>query len=384
MSDEKYLFIGHEARRTGAPILLLNFLRWLRHHRPEVSFDVLLIEGGPLETEYREIADTVVLSQSRTTIRKIGDKIRRLADRKAKNSLPKIDALKRRYPVVIGNTILALPLLKHFSAHGSKTVLWMHEMDSVIRHFYHENDFRVRANLVDQIIYASEAVRNTGSALGIGTPAVVAYEPQPSQSQNISADRSEIRQGIGIPPNAFVVLGCGQIGWRKGVDLFIDAAKQLVGQYDDVYFVWVGGRPDGNDKYAAEIDRKLSEVNTERIIFTGETADVQPYYQMADVFVLTSREDPFPLVCLQAADNSLPIICFADSGGIPELVGADAGKILSQIDATLLVDSIVELYNDRSKAATMGENAKRKFDGPFSIDVNAAKILAAIENTRPR
>ena len=48
----KVLFVSHDASRTGAPILLLNFLKWLKENT-EISFITLLKQGGVLEPEFR-------------------------------------------------------------------------------------------------------------------------------------------------------------------------------------------------------------------------------------------------------------------------------------------------------------------------------------------
>ena len=41
---------------------------------------------------------------------------------------------------------------------------------------------------------------------------------------------------------------------------------------------------------------------------------------------MTSREDPFPLVNLEAMTNGVPVICFKDSGGSEELVDSSSGS----------------------------------------------------------
>src|SRR5690242_5918890 len=55
------LFVSHDASLTGAPIVLLNFLRWLSAQQL-MPFEVLLREGGPLQTEFERIAPTQVLN----------------------------------------------------------------------------------------------------------------------------------------------------------------------------------------------------------------------------------------------------------------------------------------------------------------------------------
>ena len=52
---KRVLFISHDATRTGAPMILLHLLRWLRANT-ELSFDVLLRDGGELAGEFEQTA----------------------------------------------------------------------------------------------------------------------------------------------------------------------------------------------------------------------------------------------------------------------------------------------------------------------------------------
>ncbi len=60
MDGKKVLFIGHDASRTGAPLLLLHFLKWLRQET-RFEFELLLQRGGDLADEYRQVAPTRIL-----------------------------------------------------------------------------------------------------------------------------------------------------------------------------------------------------------------------------------------------------------------------------------------------------------------------------------
>ncbi|MEI6632882.1 MAG: hypothetical protein WCP22_03575, partial [Chlamydiota bacterium] len=51
----KVLFISHDARRMGAPILLLNFLRWFKEHAG-IPFEILLGDDGELRPEFEALA----------------------------------------------------------------------------------------------------------------------------------------------------------------------------------------------------------------------------------------------------------------------------------------------------------------------------------------
>lgn len=60
---KKILFISHDASRSGAPFVLLFFMRWLKQNAGNIQMDILLIEGGPLEEEFKKLCGkTLILS----------------------------------------------------------------------------------------------------------------------------------------------------------------------------------------------------------------------------------------------------------------------------------------------------------------------------------
>ena len=59
-SDRRVLFVGHDASRTGAPILLLHFLRWFKANT-DIPFDILLREEGELRSEFEEVGPVTIL-----------------------------------------------------------------------------------------------------------------------------------------------------------------------------------------------------------------------------------------------------------------------------------------------------------------------------------
>lgn len=72
---------------------------------------------------------------------------------------------------------------------------------------------------------------------------------------------------------------------------------------------------------------------TERISFTGPYTQEQApeIYRAADAYVMTKHNDPCPNTVLEALAVGLPVL-YSDSGGVPELVGTDAGVALPCIE----------------------------------------------------
>src|SRR6187399_2669791 len=60
MSFQEILFVSHDAGRTGAPLVLLNFQRWLKEHTG-VKFATILRRRGPLEAEFARLGEVFLI-----------------------------------------------------------------------------------------------------------------------------------------------------------------------------------------------------------------------------------------------------------------------------------------------------------------------------------
>jgi glycosyltransferase involved in cell wall biosynthesis len=116
-----------------------------------------------------------------------------------------------------------------------------------------------------------------------------------------------------------------------------------------------------------------------RVHFVGEQQDSDPYFQLFDIFALTSRTDPFPLVCLEAALNSIPVLCF-DSGGITEFVEEDCGFVVPYADVEAMTARILELAADGELRMRLGARAAEKVAQRNDVNIVAPQILSIIES----
>ncbi len=107
--------------------------------------------------------------------------------------------------------------------------------------------------------------------------------------------------------------------------------------------------------------------------------DPSDVYAAMDIFALTSREDPFPLVMLEAANYELPIVCFAQSGGGPEFVADDAGLIAPYLDVDRFADNVLLLTENAELRARLGSKGEQRVREHYSIDVQAPKLQNVID-----
>lgn len=80
----------------------------------------------------------------------------------------------------------------------------------------------------------------------------------------------------------------------------------------------------------------------------------------ANVFVLPTMNDCFPLVILEAMENGLPVVT-TPIGGIPDIVDDEVtGLITEDGDAQSLANNLSRLLKDKDLATIFGENGRKK------------------------
>ena len=105
-------------------------------------------------------------------------------------------------------------------------------------------------------------------------------------------------------------------GLRVARDAGLDAHLTVAG--------WVEA---GALSRAQELARDLGVVSAIDFIGPYTQQQAPEIYRAADIYVMTKHNDPCPNTVLEALATGLPIL-YSDSGGVPELVGADAGIAL--------------------------------------------------------
>lgn len=120
------------------------------------------------------------------------------------------------------------------------------------------------------------------------------------------AQKTALRQQFGIPDEAFVILGVGQIQERKGIFDFIELAKHN----PQWHFIWVGGFSFGSITAGYDDLKTVLEQPPANLKFPGivDRGVINSYYNVADVFLLPSYNELFPMSALEAFSTGTPTI----------------------------------------------------------------------------
>lgn len=375
-----FVFVGHEASLTGAPYAQLYLIQWLRENTNH-TVELILLRGGPLLGEFKKVANVHVLHPydpepviSQRIIRKI-DHLTNMRMRRI------LSTLKKAKPALIfANTAPSLEFsVRLKEVINAPLVINIHELEATF--FYIDPVlFSKNVEAVDFFIPCSQAVKDfykTFCDIADDKTRIV-YDFAGKRPADVTTALS-IRQELGIPLDAKIVGAVGTFGWRKGSDLFLQVAQDFQRRdQKDVFFVWVGG--DTRSQLYKEIKHDIRLMGlSDRVLFVGSRIDLQGFYAAFDTFLLTSREDPFPLVCMEAALAGCPIICFDQGGGMPEFVQQDAGFVVPYMDTQAMSEKAASLIRDKVMRDTMGAVAKKRAEDHHNIEVIGPQMYDIIQ-----
>jgi len=174
------------------------------------------------------------------------------------------------------------------------------------------------------------------------------------------------------------------VGWqvpKKGTLEVLRVAARI----PEADFVLVGTAP--SDAQAL-IDSTMLEVGHQNVTFAGPMFDpeLSGLYARADVFLLPSHGEGFPMVILEAMSHSLPVVA-TDVGEIAMMLGVGsptpAGRVVSRASAHL-VDELVsvtrDLLLDHNNNNQMGRAGRERVERMY----NAEKLVPTIESLLAR
>lgn len=378
----KVLFISHEASRSGAPIVLLHLLKWIKHNT-DLQFDILLLADGPLRSDFEVLSQTFVLSKL-TRQHSYQTRIKRKLRKTTLNDEYKKAAAtlaKNKYALVYGNTIVTLPWLTIFKEnHAVKTLCCIHELAYATGYFFTNAYIEENLRITDAIIAVSGAVK-THLMTAFNMPAdKISLRYEFIDTAVIPSFNEDLRESTGIKPGQFIIGTGGSPSWRKGTDLVIPLVLKLTELYPgfDFKIAWLGA--DAGDEWAKLLRYDAAKCGVDdKLLFISNKPDPLNYLNLFDVFVLLSREDPFPLIVLEAAFLKKPVIAFENSGGIPEFVTQGAGLLAPYLNIPKLAELVYEVSRDIDNAKQMGLKGNELVVANYSINTVAPAIYKQID-----
>jgi len=236
-----------------------------------------------------------------------------------------------------------------------------------LHHFIQKNAFRhcdqvfvFSQNMVKQIADVLPALGN----IPIVKPGVDSERFYPANN------KLELRSLYKVPTDKIVLLTVGRFVRAKGFELVIEAMKKL----PQCHLVMVG---DGENM--SVIKQKIKTNNLDnQVSLVGSQSNTVPYYQLADIFLMSSTYEPLGQTILEALSTELPIVAFKGNSvttATQELLSENEAVYTDNITSDGLIASINKLTNTQSLMDDLSAQGRTIATARFSWQTLAKQIL---------
>jgi len=355
---KKILFISHDDSLSGAPILLKNLIDLINEEKKYSIKIVIKNKVGYLSEEFSKRGDTLIWKQNNklSFLDRILKKVFKFTKQYYKNQ-NKIQHWIDESDVLISNTITNGDFFKSFDfSKVNKVISYIHELEYVTSIFSNSQDFKYLFSVNMNFMVPSKAV-----ALHLINNLNIQASKISYLNYYIPSKVKVVKPINNLNADFFIGM-VGTLEWRKGIDLLpiIVAHFFKIHPLSNVKFMWKGASKKGieYEKVLFEL-KKIDKID--KVIFEFPSMEMETFYNTIDVLLMCSKEDPYPLVVLEAAGYRKPTICFSGAGGAPEFVQEDAGATVPYLDIESLVDRLYEFSIDNEKCIMKGLVAYNRY-----------------------
>jgi glycosyltransferase involved in cell wall biosynthesis len=200
-----------------------------------------------------------------------------------------------------------------------------------------------------------------------------------SRCEEAREGRAALRNELNLDPGRPVILFASKLQHRKRCADLLDAYRNLSpgpGSGPNPYLVIVG---DGEER--AALERQATEYGLGGVRFCGfrNQSELPRFFDIATVFVLPSRHEPWGLVVNEVMNAGRAVIVSDDVGCQPDLVedGVE-GCVFAAGDVAALTDALRKVLATPETAAAMGRRGLAKIQAwDFEEDVRGLRRAIA-------
>jgi glycosyltransferase involved in cell wall biosynthesis len=216
-------------------------------------------------------------------------------------------------------------------------------------------------------------------------PYAVDNEYFAQRTQAAAPQEQQLRAEFNLTAGRPVILFASKLQARKHADHLLDAYRALIAERapeERPYLVIVG---DGEQR--ASLEARAQELGLHDVRFTGfrNQSELPRFFQLADVFVLPSRNEPWGLIVNEAMAAGCPVIVSTDVGAHADLItDGIEGFVFPAGDIVALTDALRRVFASPHTAALMGEHARaRVHTWSFEEDVRGLRAALAAVTRMP-
>ncbi|MBT5049782.1 MAG: glycosyltransferase [Rhodospirillaceae bacterium] len=179
------------------------------------------------------------------------------------------------------------------------------------------------------------------------------------------------RKTLHTPDDAPVLLALGRLHENKGFDTLIDAVARLPGHY-----LWIGGA----GPLETDLKQRVMGLDIgDRVRFLGWRDDIPSLFAAADIFVCSSRHEPFGNIVIESWMHGVPIVAAA-SEGPADLIDDGVNGLLTPLnDSAAMAGAISRLAADPALAAKLVEGGRKTYAAGYNVEIGCRRYSELFE-----
>ena len=185
--------------------------------------------------------------------------------------------------------------------------------------------------------------------------------------------RRQMRQRYGYSDNEVVLLNVSALEIKKGCWRGIDAFARLHSRHPGLRYFLLGR---GEDE--ARLRRMVNQLGLGKtVIFGGETAELEKFYNMADIFMMLPDAESNSIACHEAMSCGLPVVV-SQTIGFSENIPKEAGVFVPPDDPHKIDQALELLIGDPNQRRSLGKAGRCHILNHGSWDQSVAALLAQL------
>jgi glycosyltransferase involved in cell wall biosynthesis len=183
--------------------------------------------------------------------------------------------------------------------------------------------------------------------------------------------RTSVRESLGVPLDARVVLFVGRLTRDKGVFDLAEAFKRLAVRRPDVFLLFIGPDEEGLEPKL----RETVDAHQARVRFIGYTHEPERFFAAADILSLPSYREGFGNVIIEAAACAVPAIAARIYGITDAVIDSVTGLLHTPGDTQELATMLERLIDDEALRTQLGQHAQKRVKREFTQELVCGALL---------
>ena len=344
------LFATHQLTRTGAPMALLAAVKVTIENG---DFAVVISpEDGMIKEEFLKLGAIVII------------------DAMANHNDFMFRRFARNFDIAVCNTLATAWAVNALNESNVPVLWWVHEGRFALETLKTSIPAKLGDNV--HLFYAGEYAKR------ICKPHLRSKNEHKVLLYPVEEKKPTVQNKEKCHDEKTVFLCVGSVERRKGQDILVEAIREMKPEYrKKAEFLFVGSVLE--EEVLEAVIQCGEDTGVVKFLGSMPNEELQKYYQLQDCNVLPSRDDPFPVTCMESMALSKPIIVSDQTGTSYELTDGENGFVIASEDVPALVGKLEYVIEHPDEARAVGEKGYAVYQKNCNADAFRKRFLSILD-----